>query len=355
MLTLSSIKHKASPVFLGLILISICVTFSGCTQTHQPAAGITDTFPPLPSRGFYMGVLPNPAEGQPLEDAYAQAAIYAEFVPVWGRPTPFYEMSKDLGGGWGEIFVNQLILENGMFPVINLSFMGENLSLAGPPGIEKASLSDPDWRAAYTEAALDAVRTANPHYISLGNEVNRWYENYGAEAQDPNGFQHYVSLYEEIYDAIHAISPETVVFCIFAREIVSENRPADLQVLQMFDPDKLDLLVFTSYPYALQNINRPSDLPDDYYARSLAYLPGKSLGFSELGWPSLDAFGGEQSQADFLNQVTGRLTLEQGMDLRLLGWAWLHDIDQNDTIGLLRCDGSEKLAYQVWKDFSANP
>jgi len=73
----------------------------------------------------------------------------------------------------------------------------------------------------------------------------------------PNGFQHYVSLYEEVYDTVKKKSPKTKVFCTFAREIVSENWEADLKVFKMFPPDKMDILVFTSYPYAVQGINIP--------------------------------------------------------------------------------------------------
>ena len=55
-------------------------------------------------------------------------------------------------------------------------------------------------------------------------------------------------------------------------------------------------------------------------------------GFSELGWAALDAFGGEQAQADFINQAATRLTREQGIDLKLFGWAWLHGHDDNDLV-----------------------
>ncbi|MEM3660683.1 MAG: hypothetical protein QXU11_09800 [Thermoproteota archaeon] len=140
------------------------------------------------------------------------------------------------------------------------------------------------------------------------------------EGNNPNGFQHFVSLYEEIYDAVKKLSPETKVFCTFAREIISENREADLTILSMFKPEKMDLIVFTSYPYAVQGVNRPSDIPDDYYSKALSHLPGKPFGFSELGWPSIDVFGGEQAQADFISQVAGRLTREQGINLHMLGW-----------------------------------
>jgi len=310
--------------------------------------------PQMPSRGFYMGSLPVPAEGQTFGDVYQQASESIEFVPVWGRPTPFYDFAEELNGSWGEAFVEELIRGNGMFPLVHLSFIGPGLTLITPPGMEGATLSDPEWQQAYKKCVLDVVRVSEPLYLSVGNEVNRWYERYGSNATSPNGFQHFVSLYEEIYDAVKELSPETKVFCTFAREIVAELREADLEVLRMFGAEKIDILVFTSYPHAVQGINNPQDIPDDYYRKALDNVPGKPFGFSELGWPSLDAFGGEKDQADFLVDVSSRLTREQGVDLHLLGWAWLHDIDENDHVGLMRTDGTRKMAYDVWENLSSS-
>lgn len=310
--------------------------------------------PENPNRGFFMGILPVPGDGQSFEEAYSQAAQYCEFTPVWGRPTPFYSLAGDLSGSWGQAFLERNIRGNGMFPLIHVSFIGPNVTLITPPDMENAALNNSAWREAYRQAVLDVVRSSRPLYLSIGNEVNRWYEKYGGEENNPNGFQNFVSLYEEIYDAVKKLSPETKVFCTFAREIVSENREADLTVLSMFNPEKMDLLVFTSYPYAVQGIKRPSDIPDDYYSRALSYLPGKPFGFSELGWPSIDFFGGEQAQADFIMQVAGRLTREQGINLHLFGWAWLHDLNENDHIGLIKRDGTEKLAYEAWKNISGS-
>ncbi|MGQ9545655.1 MAG: hypothetical protein ACUVTR_00595 [Dehalococcoidia bacterium] len=296
-----------------------------------------------------MGLLPTPSSGQSFEDAYKEASALAEFVPVWGRPTPFYQLAQELSGSWGQTFVEQHIRGNGMFPIINLSFLGANMQLVTPPDIHGATLENSQWRKAYLQAALDVVKVAKPLYLSLGNEVNRWYEHYGASPGDPNGFQNYVSLYNEVYDAVKELSPQTVVFCTFAREIVSENREADLTVLQLFDPARLDMLVFTSYPYAVAGIARPQDIPNDYYARAFDYISTKPFGLSEVGWAALDAFGGEQSQADFISEVAGRLTVGQGLNLDLLGWPWLSALDENDPIALVKRDGTHRLAYGVWQ------
>jgi len=297
-----------------------------------------------------MGILPTPSSGQSFADAYEEASSLAEFVPVWGRPTPFYQLADDLSGSWGDTFVQQYIRGNGMFPIINLSFIGTNMQLVSPPDIQGATLENPKWRKAYLQAALDVVKAARPLYLSLGNEVNRWYEYYGANPGDPNGFQNYVSLYNEIYDAVKQLSPQTIVFCIFSREIVSENREADLTVLQLFDPHRLDMLVFTSYPYAVAGILRPQDIPDDYYAKIFNYMSSKPFGLSEVGWAALDPFGGEQGQADFVTEVAGRLTVGQGLNLRLLGWPWLSALDENDPIAFVKSDGTHRLAYEVWQN-----
>lgn len=143
---------------------------------------------------------------------------------------------------------------------------------------------------------LDVVRASRPYYLSVGNEVNRWYEKYGVNSSSPNGFQYYVSLYEEIYDEVKDLSPNTIVFCTFSREIVAENREADLEVLNMFDPNKIDKLVFTSYPFAVEGIIAPEDVPDDYYKIASDYMSEKPFGFSELGWPSIEAFGGRRGK-----------------------------------------------------------
>ncbi len=335
-----------------MVLIGV-VCVSGCTKKEtaltKPGKLVPIDSPQLPPRGFFMGILPTAAQGQSFNDAYTQAARYSEFVPVWGRPTPFYNLAVDLSGSWGQIFVKKLIRGNGMFPIIHLSFIESGVTLAMPPGMENATLSDLAWRAAYKQAALDVVKAVKPRYISLGNEVNRWYEKYGEDGA--NGFKNYVSLYEEIYDDIKKLSPETMIFCVFAREIVQENREANLEVLRLFNRDKMDLLVFTSYPYALGKTS-PSMIPDNYYLRAASYMPEKPFGFSEIAWPSTDAFGGEQAQVDFIMQATGRLTRDKGVNLYLFGWPWLHDLNENDAIGLIKTDGTEKLGYRIWKNVS---
>ncbi|MGC9054904.1 MAG: hypothetical protein ACP5KS_13595, partial [Candidatus Hydrogenedens sp.] len=236
------VNIRKQVIFIGIIIFCIFFLPTGCKKpiSDEPEIVPLDMHQ-LPIRGFFMGLLPIPARGQSFEDAYLQASHYSEFVPVWGKPSTFYNLANDLKGEWGQVFVQDLVRNKGMFPIIHLSFFGSGLTLVIPPGIENASLSDVTWRSEYKKAVLDVIKTVRPLYLSVGNEVNRWYEKYGLEG--PNGFHYFISLYEEIYDDAKKLSPEIKLFCVFAREIVSENREADLEILRLFNPDKMDLLV----------------------------------------------------------------------------------------------------------------
>jgi hypothetical protein len=296
-----------------------------------------------PSRGFFTGILPTPFEEQNFDEAYRFASESCELIPIWGKPSPYWEKVEDLNGSWGKLFVEELTRGNNMAPLLHFSFIGENLSLSSPPRTNYL-LSNPEWRFQYKKAIIESVEVVKPKYLSIGNEVNRWYEKYGWDGD--NGFKYWVSLYEEIYYEVKELSPDTIVFCTFSREIVSENREADMDVLNYFNPATLDLLVLTSYPHSLAGVNKPSDIPSDYYSNIVIRVPGKSVAFSEITWPSLPHFGGEQSQVDFIDRLDGDLI--DGVEMEFIMWSWLTDIAESDYTGLIRRDGTHKLGYQAW-------
>jgi hypothetical protein len=318
------------------------------TYKKEPVTPIEFLEPP--ERGYLLGFLPTPYKGQSFDESYLMASETIEIVPIWGKPSPFYSLAEELKGSWGEIFLETFTRGNDMVSLIHLSFIDANLTLKTPLELDGSTLSDPEWRRTYRESAIDVVQAANPLYLSVGNEVNRWYEKFGMEGA--NGFKHWVSLYEEIYKNVKEISPETFVFCTFSREIVSENREADLEVINFFDPSKMDLLIVTSYPFALAKVNRPGDLPDDYFKQVSDLMPNAPFGFSEVAWPSMTEFGGEYGQAEFLEQLTGRLTIDNGLDLEFLMWNWMTDLGESDKTGLISWDGNEKAAYEFWQSLS---
>lgn len=337
-----------------LILASILFLITPSLMVHGEEDPIKSTRtltpiddPEMHPLGFFRGILPNPHPGEDILTTYQNASKHSQFVPVWGRPSPFYNLSTDLNGAWGDLFVDALIRENGMFPLVHMSFFKENMEIASPPSIKDPSLNNTEWRLLYKHSALDVVNATRPKYLSLGNEVNRWLDHHGDDPSNENAFRHFISLYNETYDAVKQISPETIVFCTFAREMVIDNQAADMSFLERFDADRLDLMIMTTYPHSVQGINRVSDIPTDYYSSVFQYTGEKKMGFSEAAWPSLTAFGGEAEQVAFIDNITGRLTEE--LDMELLGWPWLNDIGPTDATGLRYNDGTEKAGLMKWR------
>jgi len=115
--------------------------------------------------------------------------------------------------------------------------------------------------------------------------------------------------------------------------------------LSLFDPDKLDLLAFTSYPHSVQGVNSPQDIRGDYYSSAAAMVPGKPVAFTEIAWPSHPAFGGEEGQAEFIRMVPGLL---DGLDVEFVMWPWLHDLGEGDYTGLATAEGVEKPGLAEW-------
>ncbi len=348
-------KNTSPITSIILTILILIVSFSGCV--NPPPNNVDD--PTLPARGFYMGLLPNPSNNQDFKEAFIQAAMYAEFSPIWSSGTGaegFWDYAEKLSGSWGKTFLKNYIRGNDMFPIIHFSFIDQdtqgNLILKTPDSLPNATLSNTTWKNLYKNSILDVVKIARPKYLSIGNEVNRWYEEYGLSIEHLNGFQHFINLYNEIYDEVKVVSPDTQVFCVFSREIVDENRVANMTLISNFNMDKLDLLALTSYPYAVQGINRPSDIPSDYYTSIALMMPDTPFGFTELGWSSLEAFGGEQAQYDFLINLTTSLMENEAVNLLMLGYIWLHDQFEDDTVGLITHDGTEKLGYLAWKQIS---
>ena len=353
-------KTGSAPSAFLLAISAVLLLISCVTSNPSPEASRIPIQPQeLPQRGFFLGyaaVLP--PDGN-FEMAYQQASRSGDFVSVWGSGSSGgpWSLAQELEGGWGEVFLDGLIIGNDLFPLIQMSFISRDQSgliLSTPPELEGATLSDPNWRQAYLEAAVEVALTSQTQYFSPGNEVNRWYEQYGAEPGDPNGFQHFVSLYEEIYAEIKTSNPELIIFPVFAREIVSENREADISVLEMFDPETIDLLALTTYPFAVDGISKAADLPDNYYAKVLDQWKDdpKPIAFTEAAWSTLPPFGGEGGQADFLQDLTGRLTTDQGLELHLLGWFSLFDlVGDPHQVGLITEDGREKPAYLIWLEY----
>jgi len=56
----------------------------------------------------------------------------------------------------------------------------------------------------------------------------------------------------------------------------------------------------------------------------------------------------DYGQTGFMQDAAGRLTTGQDVELHMLTWACLHNLNLDDEAGLIEQDGAEKLACSTW-------
>jgi hypothetical protein len=237
---------------------------------------------------------------------------------------------------------NQVILarQNGLEPVFVVDPLnGLNRSeFMGLPDSWEASFAEPRVRQAFRAFTLWILDTFQPRYLGLASEINTY-----ADAH-PEDFEHYLSLYQETYDAIKQSRPETRVFVTFQWEdlnnlipAVSEGRAAyqtNWDQVEAFEP-QLDLWVISSYPFIAYR--SAAEIPPDYYSPLLARTD-KPLAVAEGGYTSTPvglAAGAAQDQVGYL------LAIDTQIGSRLAFWIYLllTDLDLGSYATLMRSNG----------------
>jgi len=189
--------------------------------------------------------------------------------------------------------------------------------------------SNVETRNEYRTMVSNFAQFYQPRYVFLGNEVNTYY----LLASDAE-WDDWISQYEECYDAIKAVSPETLVFTTLQLEHLKGLGSTtagwmDAAHWEIVDDlelgGRLDALGFTSYPYF--EYDTPADIPVDYYDEISTHWTGPVI-FTEIAWPAMPVTpfpGGELDQAEFPAVFYDRTRL---LDLVYVAWLFLHDLDQ---------------------------
>ncbi len=205
----------------------------------------------------------------------------------------------------------------------------------------------------YKELTKEFVKKYNPPYLGIGIEVNILYE---SSSED---FEIYASFYNQLYDEIKEISPETKVFPIFQLERMKglkgglfggENNEKNNEWDLLTKFPKADAIGFTSYPGLIYS--EPTEIPEDYYLEIKNYT-NKPIFFTEVGWPaSLDIEGwqsSEEEQAAFVERI---FLLIKDTNTEFIIWSFLYDQETEEpfkSLGLIDKEGNEKLAFETWK------
>lgn len=347
-------------IFLAAILLFGCTQPGGGTQ-----AGGTGGTSSTPSSG---GATPPPASGggsQP-PSVTPPAPQLLKGVSLSPRSfssedfTTFFTEAQEAGdavmwaGDWNElsnaesggpVVVTTLSSQYDYVPVIEAQFFTQSTGQLIRP-LDEAN------KQAYKDAAVAFAEKYHPQYLGLGIEVNILYE------KSPSDFDSFVSLYDETYDAVKAVSPNTKIFTVFQLEKMKglngglfggTNNPdnSEWQLLERFP--KSDLVAFTTYPNLIYA--SPGDIPDNYYSE-IATHTQKPIAFTEIGWHSAASPAGwessEEEQAEF---VTRFFELTAGLNKELAIWSFMYDPDTSEpfnSMGLRCSDGTARPAWDAW-------
>ena len=284
-----------------------------------------------------------------VDEAFAIASRigdYAVFINQWGE--------LDLAAA-------RLLVDKsrraGLEPIVGLSptalgegrkelDLPEDLRRRASPWI---SFANPLIRAAFKATAVELARL-QPPYLCLATEINF------LALQRLDEYLHFASLYKETRLLVARVAPRTHVFVSFQWEwmrILDAREPHRVaehrKLIDVFRPE-LDLIGLTTYPAPFHET--PSDLAPDYFTWLAHHvLPTDEILLMEVGWPSR----GSGSEAEQLQFVRALPRLLAGVNVSVVAWALLHDVDlpvfddNLDSVGLVTVDGRRKPAFDAFR------
>jgi hypothetical protein len=257
----------------------------------------------------------------------------------WGRVIAFHTNWRDDGDHMGEVpdlalQAGDLAAQYGFVPALGIGWADG----AGDPDLTSDSdAADDSWtnaetRAEYLQMITELAATLQPPFLFLGNETNVYFASHTQAEWDA-----WISQFEECYDAIEAVSPDTLVFASFQLEFMKglgqktgTSPPVTWDLIADHAASgKVDAIGFTSYPYL--EYDAVADVPAGYYAEISSHWAGPVV-FTEIAWPAVDHLpylGSEAEQQAFLELFWNGT---QDLDLHYVSWLFLHDWDGQASV-----------------------
>jgi hypothetical protein len=319
-------------ILVILSLASIVLVGAGCqkvtphTQTAPYLTGVSfspKSYNPLTFIGFYK-------EAATIGSTLTWAGSMSEFTTE--KKTPF--VIEELGSRYNYT----PIIITGTFGVGSGSTVQENVPS--------------DKFEEYKNDIVHFAEKDRPPYLALGNETNFLYE------QKPESYKKFVALFNETYDAVKKVSPDTKFFITFQLEHMkglrgglfggkNDTSKTDWKVLDDFS--KADFFAFTTYPGIIYD--NPEDIPSDYYSEIKKHT-SKEIAFSEVGWPSNLTVAGHTSTPDEQKAFVERFASDmKEVKPIFITWPFLYDQNIGEpfkSMGLKDSDGNKKPAYDTW-------
>lgn len=319
-------------IFAGVVLASLALFGFGCQKIQ----------PHVQSSSFVTGVSFSPQSYNPLtfSDFYKEAASIGSTLTWAGSLSEFSSDNK------APFVIQELGSRYNYTPIIITGTFG-----VGNGGVVSENVANDKFEQ-YKNDIIHFANKDKPPYLGLGNEVSYLYE------QKPDDYKKFVVLFNETYDAVKKVSPNTKFFVTFQLEHMKglrgglfggKNNANGTDWKMLDDFSKADFFAFTTYPSIIYDT--PQDIPTNYYSEIKNHT-NKDIAFSEVGWPSNLSVAGHSStpeeQKTFVEQFASAIK-----DVKPLFNTWSFLYDQNigepfKSMGLKDSDGNKKPAYDAW-------
>ena len=359
--TVGFVVMRPGPASTSTIASGSTSSSSGPTETSSSAAGESTVVSTSPteattaSRASSTGTttssssseMPQSPKGVTFSPATYDGAGIADFLSKAPQTGQILEWAGDwmeLGGDGAPATISGLASQQGMKMMVVVQFFQQSTGELLRPLNSTNELE-------YLALTKDFVQQHKPSYLGVGIEVDILYQ------KNRTSFQEFVSLYNQVYDEVKSVSPETLVFTIFQYEKmngldgglyggINDANNTEWQLLSLF---RTDVAAFTTYPGLIYH--DPSDIPGDYYGRVALHV-NESVGFTEIGWHTGNVSGGwgssQEEQAAFVSRF---FALTKGLNRAFVVWSFLYDqaaVVPFNTMGLFYVNGTAKLAWQTW-------
>ena len=334
------VRMQVSTIIATCALLIIPVAASAQAKTDSPI-------------GFEFSPAHAP---NPTSQDIVQAAL--EIAAVSGHGSYMWEWKSGDAGYTTMQGVVSLCRLLGLKVFLQLSIAG--VGQVAPPDNLPQSFADATVRQRFLDDVAK-VASLKPDYLNLGAEANFIYY------FNPNEFPLYVSLYQQAYNKVKSISPNTQVGVSYHLDLFFAK--SEFNLLTGLGPQ--DFIAFTTYPAwtVYQGYYpAPDQMAAAYYDRIRLVIPNKPVIFSEVGWPSA-GLGSQSDQDKFVRSLPRYFANVKPV---LVTFAMEHDIDhfsvdafnnlqllvleqsgvdivelflELNTVGLLSTDGPPKQAY----------
>lgn len=360
---------------LPAVLIVAALLAAACDETRSPdeppGPEVTRPAPEGALRELRLGLGAQPWEETPSAhvDTFATAARHADLVsiarvPPWEDFFPGAEVSEETHALMR--LERDLVRQYGLsllFAIDPTDSAVQRTRVAGLPegGDTGAGFLREDVQEALVAYAIYVATNYEPEYLAVGVEINM------LRARAPGQFVGFLKAYARVYDAVKSIRPETKVFPTFQLEDLlgrlTQEHPPQWEAIDAFG-GRIDALAFSTYPYLSSSIRLVREIPEDYYRQLRERFSGEIL-ISEAGYASATIeghswVGSEREQEEFLLRLLGDA---EANGFSAVVWGAERDPAQSrqggaavlNDVGLRYSDGTDKLAWAVWREWARRP